>query len=99
MCVPSNAETTGPRTIATGPIRIKTNVAKVLRAELARRSWRRELVAIGAATVPYQPAEGWYRLTRRCIEALADARATEHHPFTPGDSYGREWRSDAGGTI
>jgi DNA repair photolyase len=30
-------------------------------------------VAIGAATDPYQPAEGRYRLTRACIEAFADA--------------------------
>jgi DNA repair photolyase len=30
-------------------------------------------VAIGAATDPYQPAEGRYRLTRACIEALAQA--------------------------
>jgi DNA repair photolyase len=30
-------------------------------------------VAIGAATDPYQPAEGRYRLTRVCIEALAQA--------------------------
>jgi DNA repair photolyase len=29
-------------------------------------------VAIGAATDPYQPAEGRYRLTRACLEALAD---------------------------
>ncbi len=55
-------------------IRVKVNVAEVLRRELARRSWRRELVAIGAATDPYQPAEGWYRLTRRCLQALTDAR-------------------------
>jgi len=54
-------------------IRVKTNVAEVLRRELARPSWRREGVAIGAATDPYQPAEGRYRLTRACIEALADA--------------------------
>jgi DNA repair photolyase len=54
-------------------IRIKTNVAEVLRRELARASWRREPVAIGAATDPYQPAEGRYRLTRACIEAFADA--------------------------
>ena len=54
-------------------IRVKTNVAEVLRRELARRSWQREPVAIGAATDPYQPAEGRYRLTRACIEALADA--------------------------
>jgi DNA repair photolyase len=54
-------------------IRVKTNVAEVLRRELARASWQREPVAIGAATDPYQPAEGRYRLTRACIEALADA--------------------------
>jgi DNA repair photolyase len=30
----------------------------VLRKVLARASWEREHVAIGAATVPYQPAEG-----------------------------------------
>ena len=55
-------------------IRVKTNVADVLRAELARRSWVREEVTIGAATDPYQPAEGRYRLTRACIVELARAR-------------------------
>ena len=53
-------------------IRVKTNVAAVLRKELARRSWEGETVAIGAATDPYQPAEGRYRLTRACLQALAD---------------------------
>ncbi len=55
-------------------IRVKTNVADVLRLELARPAWRRESVALGAATDPYQPAEGRYRLTRRCLEVLAEAR-------------------------
>jgi DNA repair photolyase len=54
-------------------IRVKTNVADVLRRELARASWQHEHVAIGAATDPYQPAEGRYRLTRACLEALRDA--------------------------
>src|SRR5262245_26004269 len=54
-------------------IRVKVNVAEVLRRELARATWQREAVAIGAATDPYQPAEGRYRLTRRCLEALGDA--------------------------
>ena len=54
-------------------VRVKTNVAEVLRRELARPSWEREAVAIGAATDPYQPAEGRYRLTRACIEAFAEA--------------------------
>src|ERR1700675_2076216 len=54
-------------------IRVKTNVAEVLRRELARPSWEREEVTIGAATDPYQAAEGRYRLTRACAEALAAA--------------------------
>ena len=54
-------------------IRVKVNIAEVLRRELARASWKREAVAIGAATDPYQPAEGRYRLTRACIQALAQA--------------------------
>jgi DNA repair photolyase len=54
-------------------IRVKTNVAEVLRRELARPSWEPEAVAVGAATDPYQPAEGRYRLTRGCIEAFAEA--------------------------
>jgi DNA repair photolyase len=54
-------------------IRVKTNIADVLRRELARASWDHEHVAIGAATDPYQPAEGKYRLTRACLEALRDA--------------------------
>ena len=45
-----------------------------LRAELSRRSWRREVVAIGTATDPYQPIEGSKRLTRGCLEALAERR-------------------------
>ena len=54
-------------------IRVKTNVAEVLARELARKSWRREEVVVGAATDPYQPAEGRFRLTRRCLEALSSA--------------------------
>jgi DNA repair photolyase len=59
-------------------IRVKTNVVEVLRRELARPSWNGDGVAIGAATDPYQPAEGRYRLTRGCLEALAEAR----NPFS-----------------
>jgi DNA repair photolyase len=59
-------------------IRVKVNVADVLRHELARPAWKREEVAIGAATDPYQPAEGRYRLTRACIQVLGAAR----NPFS-----------------
>jgi DNA repair photolyase len=55
-------------------IRVKTNVAEVLRRELARPGWERESVAIGAATDPYQPAEGRFRLTRACLVELTSAR-------------------------
>src|SRR3954466_15946358 len=61
-------------------IRVKSNIAEVLRAELARPSWRGEGIAIGAATDPYQPAEGRYRLTRACLEAPAAAA----NPFWRG---------------
>ena len=59
-------------------IRVKVNVADILRRELARRSWKREVVALGSATDPYQPAEGRYRLTRACLSALAEARTPVH---------------------
>lgn len=55
-------------------IGVKVNVAQVLRRELSRPSWKRELVALGTATDPYQPLEGSYRLTRQCLEALRDYR-------------------------
>jgi DNA repair photolyase len=53
-------------------IRVKINVAGVLRGELSRKSWRRETIVIGAATDPYQPAEGRFKLTRQCLVALRD---------------------------
>jgi DNA repair photolyase len=54
-------------------IRVKTNIASVLRAELARPSWKYESIVIGAATDPYQPAEGRFKLTRACLQVLAGA--------------------------
>jgi len=55
-------------------IRVKVNVAEQLARELGRKSWKGELVAIGAATDPYQPAEGRFRLTRACLGVLSEAR-------------------------
>lgn len=52
---------------------VKTNVAEVLRAEVRRRSWRRELVALGSNTDPYQRAEGRYRLMPGIVRALAES--------------------------
>ncbi|MBF6096902.1 Rv2578c family radical SAM protein [Nocardia cyriacigeorgica] len=52
---------------------VKTNIAAVLRRELARRSWHRETVALGTNTDPYQRAEGRYRLMPGIIRALTDS--------------------------
>jgi DNA repair photolyase len=64
-------------------IRVKPNVADVLRRELARRSWERDEVALGTATDPYQPAEGRFRLTRACLIEL-DAAWTPFSIVTRG---------------
>jgi DNA repair photolyase len=53
-------------------IRVKTNVVDQLRRELGRKTWKLDVIAVGAATDPYQPAEGRYRLTRGCLEAMAE---------------------------
>ena len=52
---------------------VKVNVDQVLRAELARPAWKREPVALGTNTDPYQRAEGRYRLMPGIIGALADS--------------------------
>lgn len=52
---------------------VKTNAVEVLRRELGRASWRREHVALGTNTDPYQRAEGRYRLMPGVIAALADS--------------------------
>jgi len=52
---------------------VKTNVVDVLRRELARPSWRREHVALGTNTDPYQRAEGRYRLMPGVVDALASS--------------------------
>ena len=54
-------------------ILVKTNFVEVLRKELARPSWTREVIGLGTATDIYQPIEGHYKLTRRTLEALLDA--------------------------
>jgi DNA repair photolyase len=50
---------------------VKTNLVDVLRKELARPSWKRQHVALGTNTDPYQRAEGRYKLMPGIIRALA----------------------------
>ena len=52
---------------------VKVNAPEVVRAELARPSWKGEHVALGTNTDPYQWVEKRYRLTRGIWEALRDA--------------------------
>src|SRR5829696_3506106 len=54
-------------------ILVKVNVPEVLRAELAKPSWKGETVAMGTNTDPYQWVEGRYKLMRGIWEAFRDA--------------------------
>jgi DNA repair photolyase len=53
---------------------VKVNVPELLRAELRRPSWRRELVALGTNTDPYQWVESRYRFMPEILEALEAAQ-------------------------
>jgi DNA repair photolyase len=52
---------------------VKVNVPELLRAELARPSWKRELVALGTNTDPYQWVESRYRMMPESLTALEQA--------------------------
>jgi len=53
---------------------VKVNVPELLRAELGRPSWRRELVALGTNTDPYQWVESRYRMMPAILAALEEAK-------------------------
>jgi DNA repair photolyase len=53
---------------------VKVNVPEVARAELMKRTWKREHVALGTNTDPYQWVEGRYRLMPGIWEAMRDSR-------------------------
>ena len=50
----------------------KVNAPEVLRQELRRPKWKRESIAIGTASDPYEPAESQYKLTRRILQVLKE---------------------------
>ena len=87
----------GPGDEFSSLIFVKMNFADVLRRELDKPSWTRELVALGTATDPYQPIEGHYKLTRRTLEALiAGAHAGRHRHQGTDD---RPRRGSARGAV
>jgi DNA repair photolyase len=51
---------------------VKVNAPEVLRVELAKPSWKKEHVALGTNTDPYQWVEGRYRLMQGIWEAMRD---------------------------
>jgi DNA repair photolyase len=53
---------------------VKVNLPELLRAELARPGWKRELVALGTNTDPYQWVESRYRMMPEILEALEAAQ-------------------------
>ena len=53
-------------------ILVKNDAPELLRAELSDRRWRPQPVAMSGVTDPYQPIERHLRITRRCLEVLAD---------------------------
>lgn len=55
-------------------ILVKRNAAALLRQELNRPSWPAETIAISGVTDCYQPIERKLRITRSCLEVLAEAR-------------------------
>lgn len=68
---------------------VKTNVGSVLRKEVSSPRWRREHVAMGTNTDPYQRAEGRYRLMPDVIDALA-ASGTPFSILTKGTVLARD---------
>jgi DNA repair photolyase len=55
-------------------ILVKERAPDLLREFLARPTWRPEALTLSGVTDPYQPAERHFRLTRGCLEVVAEAR-------------------------
>jgi len=59
-------------------ILVKEGAPELLRERLASPRWKPETLVISGVTDPYQPLERRLRLTRRCLEVLAECR----HPVS-----------------
>jgi DNA repair photolyase len=55
-------------------ILVKTDVARLLREELSHKRWNPAVIAMSGVTDCYQPAERQFKLTRACLEVLAEFR-------------------------
>ncbi len=68
----------------------KRDAARTLLRELAPERLRGQLIALGTATDPYQPAERRFRITRGLLEALARAPGVRLNLTTTGDLITRD---------
>ena len=55
-------------------IMVKRRAAELLRRELSRPNYQPEALALSGVTDCYQPAERHFRITRSCLEVLAEFR-------------------------
>ncbi len=55
-------------------IMVKEDAPRLLREELAAPGWQPQTLAMSGVTDPYQPVERRLRITRGCLEVLAEAR-------------------------
>ena len=53
---------------------VKEEAPELLRKELSARSWKPQFVLMSGVTDPYQPVERRLKITRRCLEVLAEFR-------------------------
>jgi DNA repair photolyase len=55
-------------------ILVKEDAPELLRRELSSRKWEPQVIAISGVTDAYQPVERRLKLTRRCLQVLAEFR-------------------------
>lgn len=53
---------------------VKEDAPALLAAELSKKTWEAETIALGGVTDVYQPIERKLKVTRGCLEVMADAR-------------------------
>jgi DNA repair photolyase len=68
-------------------ILVKEDAPELLRKELASPRWEPQVLSMSGVTDPYQPVEKKLRITRRCLEVLAEFRnpvvvVTKNHLVT-----------------
>jgi len=68
-------------------IMVKEDAPELLRRELASPRWKPKVITMSGVTDCYQPVERKLKLTRRCLEALAESRnpvaiVTKNHLVT-----------------